>query len=54
VEICINGEWSSTLEASEIKPSGQSFLIGTNLWGEQFFGSIDELKIWDRGLSEKK
>lgn len=54
VEICINGEWSSTLEASEIKPSGQSFLIGTNLWGEQFFGSIDDLKIWDRGLSEKE
>ena len=54
VEIYVNGERASTLEASEIKPSGQSFLIGTNLWGEQFFGSIDELKIWDRGLSEKE
>ena len=54
VEIYINGEQSSTLEASEIKPSGQSFLIGTNLWGEQFFGSIDDLKIWGRGLSEKE
>lgn len=54
VEIYIDGERSSTLEASEIKPSGQSFLIGTNLWGEQFFGSVDELRIWDRGLSEKE
>lgn len=54
VEIYIDGEWSSTLKASEIKPSRQSFLIGTNLWGEQFFGSIDDLKIWDRGLSEKE
>ena len=54
VEIYVNGTRSSTLEASEIKPSGQSFLIGTNLWGEQLFGSIDELRIWDRGLSEKE
>lgn len=54
VEIYVNGTRSSTLEASEIKPSGQSFLIGTNLWGEQFFGSLDELRIWDRGLSEKE
>jgi len=54
VDIYVDGERTSTLEASEIKPSGQSFLIGTNLWGEQFFGSIDELKIWDRGLSEKE
>ncbi len=54
VEIYVDGMRSSTLDASEIKPSGQSFLIGTNLWGEQFFGSVDELKIWDRGLSEKE
>ena len=54
VEIYVDGERSSMLEASEIKPSGQSFLIGTNLWGEQFFGSIDDLKIWGRGLSEKE
>lgn len=54
VEIYVDGKRSSTLEASEIKPSGQSFLIGTNLWGEQFFGSIDDLRIWDRGLSEKE
>ncbi|MEL7588735.1 MAG: LamG-like jellyroll fold domain-containing protein [Prolixibacteraceae bacterium] len=54
VDIYVDGEWSSTLEASAIKPSGQSFLIGSNLWGEQFLGSIDDLRIWDRGLSEKE
>ncbi|WP_430974229.1 LamG-like jellyroll fold domain-containing protein [Sunxiuqinia rutila] len=52
VEFYINGEKKSTMNASEIVASEQSVIIGNNIWGEQFYGSIDELKIWDRGLSD--
>ncbi len=52
--IYINGKEMAVVDASEIESSNQSLLIGTNIWGEQFIGAIDELKIWDRGLSEKE
>ncbi|MGQ7868337.1 LamG-like jellyroll fold domain-containing protein [Sunxiuqinia sp. sy24] len=52
IEFYIDGEKRSTMNASEILPSDQSIIIGNNIWGEQFYGSIDELKIWDRGLSK--
>ncbi len=54
VEFYINGQKNPIVNASEIKPSNQSLIIGNNIWGEQFYGSIDDLKIWDRGLSEKE
>lgn len=54
VEFYINGEKSTTINASEILPSEQSLIIGNNIWGEQFYGSIDDLKIWDRGLSSQE
>lgn len=54
VEFFINGVKTSVLNASEIKTSDQSLIVGNNIWSEQFFGSMDELKIWNRGLSEKE
>ncbi len=54
IEFFINGRKMSELNASEIKDSRQSLVIGNNIWGEQFYGSLDELMIWDRGLSEKE
>ncbi|MDN5205705.1 hypothetical protein QQ008_30250 [Fulvivirgaceae bacterium BMA10] len=50
----INGEKVAELALSEIKPSGQSLVIGNNIWGEQFYGAMDDLKIWNRGLSSKE
>lgn len=54
VEFFINGQKIEVLNASEIKATKQSLIIGNNIWGEQFYGAIDDLKIWDRGLSEKE
>jgi DNA-binding SARP family transcriptional activator len=54
IDFFLNGEHASSMAASEIKPSNQSFLIGNNLWGEQFYGCLDDLRVWDRGLSEKE
>ena len=54
IEFFINGRKMSELSASEIKDSRQSLIIGNNIWGEQFYGSLDDLMIWDRGLSENE
>lgn len=54
VEFYLDGEKSGEVLTSEIKPSNQSLVIGNNIWGEQFYGSLDDLKIWDRGLSAKE
>lgn len=54
VEFYIDGKKEGEIATSEIKSSSQSLVIGNNIWGEQFYGSIDDLKIWDRGLSSKE
>lgn len=54
VEFYLDGEKSGEVITSEIKPSSQSLVVGNNIWGEQFYGSLDDLKIWDRGLSAKE
>ncbi|MEQ6121979.1 LamG-like jellyroll fold domain-containing protein [Reichenbachiella sp. MALMAid0571] len=54
VEFYIDGKKEGEIVTSEIKSSNQSLVIGNNIWGEQFYGSIDDLKIWDRGLSFKE
>ncbi len=51
VEFFLDGKKVGETEADNIIPSKQSLVIGNNIWGEQFYGSIDNLKIWDRGLS---
>ncbi len=50
----IDGKKEGEIATSEIKSSNQSLVVGNNIWGEQFYGSIDDLKIWDRGLSSKE
>ena len=50
----LDGEKIGKVIASEMTSSKQSLVIGNNIWGEQFYGSIDELKIWNRGLSDKE
>ncbi len=52
IDFFINGKKTKTMQASDIQASNQSLVIGNNIWGEQFFGYLDELMIWDRGLSE--
>jgi len=52
IDFFINGKKTKTMQASDIEASNQSLVIGNNIWGEQYFGYIDELMIWDRGLSE--
>ncbi|MEC3907849.1 LamG-like jellyroll fold domain-containing protein [Tamlana sp. 2201CG12-4] len=54
VEFFLNGNKIGEVNADDIIPSKQSLVIGNNIWGEQFYGSIDDLKIWDRGLSLKE
>ncbi|GAA4291469.1 LamG-like jellyroll fold domain-containing protein [Aestuariibaculum suncheonense] len=51
IDFYINGQKIGDIQTSEINPSNQSLVIGNNIWGEQFFGAIDDLKVWDRGLS---
>lgn len=54
VEFFLDGKMIGEADAHDIIPSKQSLVIGNNIWGEQFYGSIDDLKIWDRGLSLKE
>ncbi|MDP4679038.1 MAG: LamG domain-containing protein, partial [Cyclobacteriaceae bacterium] len=54
VDFFINGEKIGDSITSDINPSDQSLVIGNNIWGEQFYGLIDDLKIWNRGLSPKE
>ena len=54
VEFYLDGERIGEADAHNIIPSKQSLVIGNNIWGEQFHGSIDDLKIWNRGLSQKE
>lgn len=54
VEFFINGEKKGEELTSEIIPTTHSLVIGNNVWGEQFYGAIDDLRIWDRGLSTKE
>ena len=54
VEFYLDGERVGEADAHNIIPSKQSLVIGNNIWGEQFYGSIDDLKIWNRGLSQKE
>ena len=51
VEFYVDGIKVGVAAASEILATDQSLVIGNNIWGEQFYGSIDDLKIWNRGLS---
>ena len=54
VEFYLDGERIGEADAHDMIPSKQSLVIGNNIWGEQFHGSIDDLKIWNRGLSQKE
>ncbi|GAA3584064.1 hypothetical protein GCM10022395_35180 [Snuella lapsa] len=54
VDFYLDGEKIGDIDTSEIIPSDQSLVIGNNIWGEQFYGAIDDLKIWDRGLSQRE
>ena len=50
----LNGQKIGESIASEMIFSKHSLVIGNNIWGEQFYGAIDDLKIWNRGLSDKE
>ncbi|MFK5973467.1 MAG: hypothetical protein QM485_09315 [Flavobacteriaceae bacterium] len=52
--IYLNGEKIGESIASEMILSKHSLVIGNNIWGEQYYGSIDDLKVWNRGLSAKE
>uniref|UniRef100_UPI0032165F8E LamG domain-containing protein n=1 Tax=uncultured Draconibacterium sp. TaxID=1573823 RepID=UPI0032165F8E len=54
VDFYSNGKKVKSVVASKVLPSNQALIIGNNVWGEQFYGAVDELMIWDRGLSEKE
>ncbi|TKG96463.1 hypothetical protein EYV94_04215 [Puteibacter caeruleilacunae] len=54
IDFFLNGQMIGGMKVSRLEPSKQSVIIGNNIWGEQFFGCIDELMIWDRGISEKE
>ncbi|MEI6865268.1 LamG-like jellyroll fold domain-containing protein [Flavicella sp.] len=54
IEFYLDGKMIGESNITDIIPSNQSLVIGNNIWGEQFYGSIDDLKIWDRGLSSKE
>jgi DNA-binding SARP family transcriptional activator len=54
VSFYIDGEKKDEIETSEIKATRNSLVIGNNVWSEQFYGCIDELKIWNRGLSDRE
>jgi DNA-binding SARP family transcriptional activator len=43
-----------TLPTSAIKPSKEPLVIGHNVWGEQFYGRMQGLKIWNRGLAKRE
>lgn len=51
IDFYLNGKKIGETDSHNIIPSKQPLVIGNNIWGEQFFGTIDDLKIWDRGLS---
>ncbi|WP_338391308.1 LamG-like jellyroll fold domain-containing protein [Fulvitalea axinellae] len=46
-----NGELVHESIASPINSSDNSFLIGSNLWGQYFKGNMTELCLWNRSLS---
>lgn len=50
----LNGKKIGESIASEMIFSKHSLVIGNNIWGEQYYGYIDNLKIWNRGLSDKE
>ena len=54
IEFFLNGKKIGESITANIIPSEKSLIIGNNIWGEQFYGSIDDLKIWNRGLSHKE
>ncbi|MCK0156135.1 hypothetical protein MWU65_03030 [Cellulophaga sp. F20128] len=54
IEFYLDGKKIGESNTADIITSDQSLVIGNNIWGEQFYGSIDDLKIWDRGISSKE
>lgn len=54
VRFYINGTKVDEIVTSEINPNDHALVIGNNVWSEQFYGSIDDLKIWNRGLSQRE
>tara|TARA_R110002049_G_scaffold125264_1_gene280873 strand:- start:627 stop:3017 length:2391 start_codon:yes stop_codon:yes gene_type:complete len=54
IEFYLDGKKIGESNTADIITSEQSLVIGNNIWGEQFYGSIDDLKIWDRGISYKE
>ena len=52
VSLYLNGQRIGREDAAEIVTSDHSILIGSNIWGEYYEGLIDDLKIWNRALSD--
>ncbi|MBD0832286.1 LamG domain-containing protein [Aestuariibaculum sediminum] len=51
IDFYVDGEKIGEIQTSEINPSNQSLVIGNNIWGEQYYGAMDDLKVWNRGLA---
>ncbi|MCL3779789.1 hypothetical protein EMN47_05225 [Prolixibacteraceae bacterium JC049] len=49
-----NGQLAFEYSASEMKHTEHALLIGSNLWDEYYSGLMDDLCIWQRGLSPEE
>jgi two-component SAPR family response regulator len=52
IKLYINGQLKGKGEASAIRSTDHSIIIGSNIWGEYFDGYIDDLYIWNRALAD--
>lgn len=52
VRFYLNGKCVGAASASEIKPYKNSFLIGSNLWGQYYEGLMHQIVVWNRELQE--
>ncbi len=52
VSLFLNGKKIGQEDVTEIVKSNHSLLIGSNIWGEYYKGLMDDLKIWNRALSD--
>lgn len=49
-----NGLFFGQQETSNLITTGHSLLIATNLWDENFIGEMDDIRLWNRALSDKE
>ncbi|PCE66247.1 LamG-like jellyroll fold domain-containing protein [Sediminicola luteus] len=54
VRFYIDNVLVNSLPTSAIKPSKEPLVVGHNVWGEQFYGRMQGLKIWNRGLAKRE